>query len=136
MEEWIASKGRPISEQDSLTNARDEYEQALGLAREVGNKRGEGASLNYLGIIAILADNAVEAKQRLDESMRIAANEVHSEPDNARAILSQGLYALRIEHDAKKGQRFFEQAIQRYDKMQRPLDLKRARKMWAEWTEL
>jgi len=102
----------------------------------VGNKRGEGASLNYLGIIAILADNAVEAKQRLDESMRIAANEVHSEPDNARAILSQGLYALRIEHDAKKGQRFFEQAIQRYDKMQRPLDLKRARKMWAEWTEL
>ena len=117
--------GRIALEQGDLPEARAHYEQALEIAVKVGNKRGEVASVNQLGVVAVLSDDAVTAKRYLDWSMRMA-QELHSKPDIARATLSQGEFAIRIERDVKKGQRLIKEAIRMYKDMQHPLDLQRA----------
>lgn len=121
----LAFLGRIALEQGRLDEARSSLERALTIADEVNNKRGRGATLNHLGVVAMLAGDAVGARRYLDESLDIAES-MGLQTDIARAKLSLGRAAIKLDRDQRTGCRYIQEAIQINIEKQRDLDLKRA----------
>ncbi len=116
--------GRIALEEGDLSAARTFSEEALVIARQVGNRRGEGATLHQLGRLALASGDLSGAARFFEQSLEIATD-LQSTPDMVRANLSLGEVAARA-GDTLKGRQLVSDAIERYQAMNRGLDLRRA----------
>jgi tetratricopeptide (TPR) repeat protein len=89
------------------------YEEALQIAREIGNRTVEGTTLNNLGLIAYFKGDLKTAKKLFDESLGIA-QEIHNYMLESDVLNNLGLLPRRAAEtlstdlvcEAKRYQRF------------------------------
>jgi tetratricopeptide (TPR) repeat protein len=76
--------------------ARDYYEQALQITREIGNRSGEGLVLGNLGLVVEALGDFVTARVNMEQALRIA-REVGNRTQEANAAINLGTLAVSVE---------------------------------------
>jgi tetratricopeptide (TPR) repeat protein len=89
--------------------ARRYYEQALAIAREVGNRGSEGSTLNSLGLLARNLGQPDEARRYFEQAVGIL-HEVGNRSGEATALYNLGSLARYLGQPVE-ARRYYEQAL-------------------------
>ena len=89
--------------------ARDYYEQALPIAREIGDREGEGVTLNNLGMLADRLGKTEEAQRYYEQALPIQ-REIGDREGEGLTLNNLGMLADSL-GNKEEAQRYYEQAL-------------------------
>lgn len=98
----LGGLGRVLEAQGSIEEARSHLEQALAVAREVGDKHIEGETLGDLGLFYAKLNEPDQARSHLEAGCSIL-REIGSLDDLAKLLCSRGEYECRLNDLAAAG---------------------------------
>jgi tetratricopeptide (TPR) repeat protein len=117
VEEGVSKLTRGKTTEDAadlyFRRAREYYEQALAVARAIGDRQAEGSHLGNLGNAWLLLDNASRAKCLLSEALTIA-RVIGDRPNEGYHLANLGR-AHRALGDVHGAQRYWQEALAIYD---------------------
>ncbi|HZV03392.1 MAG TPA: tetratricopeptide repeat protein [Planctomycetota bacterium] len=116
--------------QADTSGARASWEEALEIARELGDRSTVSRALNNLGIVATIGGDYARARQRLEESARIA-REIGDGAFAARSVLNLAIIA-KNEADFPRARALLDESARLSDGAGDRLNAAKARRMLGD----
>lgn len=116
--------------QADTSGARASWEEALEIARELGDRATVSRALNNLGIVATIGGDYARARQRLEESARIA-REIGDGAFASRSVLNLAIIA-KNEADFPKARALLDESARLSDGAGDRLNGAKARRMLGD----
>jgi predicted ATPase/DNA-binding CsgD family transcriptional regulator len=111
----LYSAGTLAIDQGDFPDALMRLEEAISLARELDDRRGEAWSMLYLGRAAVAGGSAGQGRKPVDDGL-VIARELNDQPAIAFGLLYAGLVAMFTGHP-EKAEELFTESVETCDRL-------------------